>query len=104
MDKPNIVFLHVDQMHHDVIAAYGNPHVYTPNMDRLVREGTSFMSSYCSMPQCCPSRACWYTGRMSKEHGVMANPYPIDPNIPDLGQWLRECGYDCAYTGKWHVT
>ena len=38
MDQPNIVFLHVDQMHHDVIAAYGNPHVYTPNMDRLVRE------------------------------------------------------------------
>jgi hypothetical protein len=29
---PNIVFVHVDQMRHDAIAALGNPHLRTPNV------------------------------------------------------------------------
>lgn len=104
MQKPNIVFVHVDQMHHKALSAYGCKHVRTPNLDRIAREGYSFMESYCSMPQCCPSRASWFTGRMSKEHGVVVNSYPIDPGLPDLGQWLRKEGYETVYTGKWHVT
>ena len=56
------------------------------------------------MPQCCPSRASWYTGRMSKEHGVPVNGLPIDRRLPDTGAWLREHGgYDTFYTGKWHI-
>ena len=101
--KPNILFIHVDQMHADMISALGNEHLNTPAMDRLVREGYTFTSAYCANPVCCPSRASWYTGRMSKEHGVVVNAYPIDPNIPDLGGWLRRENYDCVYTGKWHV-
>jgi choline-sulfatase len=91
-------------MHHKAISAYGCKYVHTPNMDRMVDEGYSFMESYCSMPQCCPSRASWFTGRMSKEHGVVVNSYSIDPKIPDLGQWLRKHGYETVYTGKWHVS
>jgi len=102
--KPNILFIHIDQMHADMISALGNSHVNTPAMDQLLQEGYTFTKAYCAMPQCCPSRACWYTGRMSKEHGVMVNAYPMDPNIPDLGQWLRKENYDCVYTGKWHVS
>lgn len=104
MQRPNIVFVHGDQLHHKAISAYGCKYVHTPNLDRLVREGFSFMESYCAMPQCCPSRASWFTGRMSKEHGVVVNSYPIDPSLPDLGQWLRKCGYETVYTGKWHVS
>ncbi len=102
--RPNILFIHVDQMHADAISALGCEYVHTPAIDELVREGYTFTNAYCAMPQCCPSRACWYTGRMSKEHGVVVNSYPMDPNIPDLGQWLRREDYECVYTGKWHVT
>ena len=66
MKKPNIVFVHVDQMHHKAISAYGCKYVQTPNIDRIVAEGYSFMESYTAMPQCCPARASWFTGRMSK--------------------------------------
>lgn len=104
-EKPNVVFMHVDQMHAAAVSAYGNPYVKTPNLDRMVSDGYSFMRSYCTMPQCCPSRASWYTGRMSKEHGVVVNACPIRPDIPDLGQWLRDDGgYESVYTGKWHVS
>lgn len=105
MDKPNIVFVHVDQMHHKAISDYGCEYVHTPNMDRLADEGYSFMESHCAMPQCCPARASWYTGRMSTEHGVVVNSYPIDPEVPDLGQWLRKhSDYEAVYTGKWHIS
>ena len=104
MPKPNVVFVHVDQLHHQAISAYGCDAVRTPNMDRLVRDGHSFMESYCAMPQCCPARASWFTGRMSKEHGVVVNSYPLRPELPDLGQWLRKVGYETVYTRKWHVS
>jgi choline-sulfatase len=104
VQKPNIVFVHIDQMHHKAISSYGCKYVRTPNLDKIISEGYSFMESYCAMPQCCPSRASWFTGRMSKENGVVINGYPINPKIPDLGQWLRKAGYETVYTGKWHIS
>ncbi len=104
MQKPNIVFVHVDQMHHKAISAYGCKYVRTPNIDKIAAEGYSFMESYSAMPQCCPARASWFTGRMSKEHSVVVNGYPMDPKVPDLGQWLRREGYETVHTGKWHVS
>ncbi len=105
MSRPNIVFVNVDQMHFQAISAYGNKDVHTPNLDRIVADGYSFMESVSAMPQCCPARASWFTGRMSTEHGVIVNSYAIDPELPDLGQWLREHGdYETVHAGKWHVS
>jgi arylsulfatase A-like enzyme len=100
---PNIVFVHVDQMSYDAISALGNKHVSTPNIDRLIADGTSFLRSYSANPVCCPARACWYTGRASSENGVVQNQRPLLESVPDLGQWMSKRGYACFYTGKWHV-
>jgi arylsulfatase A-like enzyme len=102
-DRPNILFIHVDQMHFQAMSAYGNPHVKTPALDRMAADGCSFRMSYSAMPQCCPSRASWYTGRMSSEHGLPINGCKLLPDIPDLGTHLRKHGYDSVYAGKWHV-
>jgi arylsulfatase A-like enzyme len=102
--RPNVLFMHVDQMHFNALSAYGNKYVKTPAMDRMVSEGCSFRTSYTAMPQCCPARTSWYTGRMSSEHGVPVNGLPVKPDIPDLGQWLRKHGdYESVYAGKWHI-
>ena len=101
---PNILFLHVDQMHAEAVSAYGSPYCTTPGIDRLAADGVSFRRSYAAQPVCCPARASWYTGRTPLEHGVLGNAVPVNPDLPDLGQWLRERGtYDTAYTGKWHI-
>ena len=104
--RPNILFIHVDQMHWQAMSAYGNKHVKTPAMDRIAADGISFRASYSANPICCPARACWYTGRMSSEHGIANNGgYPLRKDIPDLGGWLRQHGgYETAYSGKWHIS
>jgi arylsulfatase A-like enzyme len=51
-DKANIVLIITDQQRYDTIAALGYPHAVTPNLDRLVREGTHFESCYITAPSC----------------------------------------------------
>ena len=41
VSPPNIVFLFADDQRADTIAAHGNDHIQTPNLDRLAREGVS---------------------------------------------------------------
>ena len=50
-EKPNILFLLVDDMQSDAIAALGNKNVYTPNIDGLIAEGV-----YPHLHQRCPLR------------------------------------------------
>jgi len=104
MKRPNILFMHVDQMHWDALSGFGNPHVKTPAMDRIANDGISFRASYATMPQCVPARTSWYTGRMSCENGAPTNGDNCRPDIPDLGQWFsKHSDYNPVYAGKWHV-
>src|SRR5438874_1670672 len=65
--RPNILLLFADDQRADTIAAWGNPHIQTPNLDRLVRRGFSCRNNYCfgsnSGAVCVPSRAMLMTGR-----------------------------------------
>src|SRR5690242_2960494 len=65
--KPNILILFADDQRADTIAAWGNRHIKTPNLDRLVKGGFSFRNNYCfgsnSGAVCVPSRAMLMTGR-----------------------------------------
>jgi arylsulfatase A-like enzyme len=103
-DVPNVIFIHVDQMSLlDSISAYGAKYVSTPAIDRIVKNGTSFMQSYSSDPVCCPARAGWWTSTYSSENGIVVNNTPCHSDIPDLSLILQEAGYNTYFTGKWHV-
>lgn len=100
---PNFLFLITDQQHIDTIAGLGATDLYTPNLDRLARRGVSFSNSYCTNPVCAPARSSLFTGRMSSETGAWTNGPDVAPSLPNLGHVLGAQGYDCCYTGKWHV-
>ena len=65
--KPNILFLFADDQRADTIAALGNPHIKTPNIDKLVASGFAFRTNYCfggnSGAVCVPSRAMLMSGK-----------------------------------------
>lgn len=98
--KPNILLLFADDQRADTIAAWGNQHIQTPNLDRLVKRGFSFRGNYCfgsnSGAVCVPSRAMLMSGRTW--FNVKANL----ENVPLLPEILRAMGYAVFATGKWH--
>lgn len=101
--RPNILFILCDQLGLDAISAHGSPDVHTPNIDRLVARGMTFIESHSTSPVCSPARSSLLTGRMPTETGVITNDRPIHGSVPDLGQWLRQADYDTVYCGKWHL-
>ena len=113
LKRPNIVLIITDQQNIDAISAYksyfkdprwGSHHLRTPNLDRLVRGGYSFLLSHSADPVSCPARASLFTGHYATEHGVTYNNIGIDKTIPNLGQWLStHSDYRCFYAGKWHA-
>ena len=99
----NILFIWTDQQRPDTIGAYGNPHVHTPHLDRLVEQSSCFEQAYCSQPVCAPARATALTGLYPHTHGVVSNGIPLDPDVPVIAELLRPAGLVSGHIGMWHL-
>ncbi len=97
---PNVVFIFTDDQRADTIAALGNTHIQTPNLDRLVKRGTAFTRAYCMGAMqgavCVPSRAMVMSGRtlFRINEGLKG--------IPTWPQMFARASYRTFMTGKWH--
>lgn len=111
--KPNVLFIMTDQQRSDTIAALGNPFIYTPNMDRLVRRGVAFMNAYSTCPVCVPARYTIRTGREPHTTAVYRNgparPVPSQEQDmekrcgPFLARTMNTLGYRTFGIGKFHA-
>ena len=61
--KPNILFILIDDMGYADPSCCGGTGLQTPNMDRLARQGTRFTQFYVNSPVCSPSRVAVTTGQ-----------------------------------------
>ncbi|OPH59070.1 sulfatase [Paenibacillus ferrarius] len=101
MKKPNILLITSDQQHWNTIGAF-NPEVSTPNLDRLVREGTTFNRAYCPNPTCTPTRASIITGMYPSQHGAWTLGTKLLEDRHVVTEDFREGGYQSALIGKAH--
>ena len=101
--QPNILLLLSDDQSFNTINALGNKEVSTPNMDRLVREGTTFTHAHIMGGNtgaiCMPSRAMMMTGKSVQKFNHKGALTSEDETMPEL---LKKAGYATFGTGKWH--
>ena len=69
-ERPNVLFLPVDDLNDWIGVLGGHPQALTPNIDRLARRGVLFENAYCSAPLCNPSRASLLSGLRPSTTGV----------------------------------
>lgn len=111
--RPNVLFIMTDQQRFDTIAALGNEHIYTPNMDRLVHRGVTLTNAYSTCPVCVPSRYTIRTGRFEPATGIYQNGLPDlvpeqaqdmeDRCGPYLPRTMNRLGYRTFGIGKFHT-
>ncbi|HAV62157.1 MAG TPA: choline-sulfatase [Verrucomicrobiales bacterium] len=104
-DKPNILFIAIDDLNDWVGCLGGHPQVETPHIDRLARSGTLFSNAHCQSPLCNPSRTSLLTGRRPTSTGI----YGLSPwfrnleefkDLVTIPQHLAANGYRTLSTGK----
>lgn len=101
--QPNVVFVLTDDQRWDALSCMGNPHLDTPNIDRLAAEGILFPNHFCTTSLCSPSRASILGGLYAHAHGVVNNFTDYPSGLPTFPRQLQKAGYRTAYFGKWHM-
>lgn len=117
MQRPNILFILIDDLGWRDLACYGSTFYETPNLDRLAAQGLQFTNAYASCPVCSPTRASIMTGKYPARVGITQYiggnnsgklsevPYlhylPLEET--SVATALREGGYQTWHVGKWHL-
>lgn len=107
----NVLLLMTDQHHPEALSFLGHPHVKTPNLDRLAREGVCFDNAIAAYPFCTPSRAAIVTGRWPHVKGPHVNvglpdrdlTRGLPPKEIMTESILHERGFKTIQHGKWHL-
>jgi arylsulfatase A-like enzyme len=105
-DRPNMVFILIDDLRWDGLSATGHPFVKTPNIDRIGKEGAIFQNAFVTTPLCSPARGSFMTGQYVHTHGIKGNGGQYaEPShrLVSFSKLLRESGYESAYVGKLHM-
>ncbi|MDO5980236.1 sulfatase [Flavivirga spongiicola] len=121
-NKPNIIFVLVDDLGWSDLSFMGNPVYETPNLDKLSNEGVMFTNAYAPAANCAPSRACIMSGKNTPRHGIYTvgsskrgkskdrkivptpNIKTLRDNFITLAEVLKNSGYTNASMGKWHLS
>ena len=107
-EKPNAIFILVDDMGYGDIGPYGVTDVRTPHLDRMAREGVKLTDTYAAAPVCTPTRIAFLTGRYQQRTGIEWAIHGIGtPGLPasetSVASMMKKNGYVTGLMGKWHM-
>ena len=104
-EQPNVVLVITDDQGYGDLACHGNPHVMTPNIDKLSGESVN-LNDFHVFPTCSPTRAALMTGHWANRTGVwhtIMGRSLIRKNEVTLAQMFKDVGYETGIFGKWHL-
>ncbi len=102
-EKPNMIFIMVDDMGYANLGCYGSTTVQTPNIDRMAEGGIKFTNAYTGCTVCAPSRSVLMTGYHMGHTSMRANTggVPLLDKDITLAEVLKKAGYVTGGFGKW---
>lgn len=106
IEKPNIVFILVDDLGYGDIGCFGQKKIQTPNIDRLANEGIKFTQAYAGNAVCAPCRSSLMQGLHPGHARVRGNAYndyreSLHEGDYTVAMMLQEQGYKTGLFGKW---
>ena len=102
-DKPNIIFILVDDLGYADASCYGQQNWQTPRIDQMAEQGMLFTQAYSGCTVCAPSRATLLTGNHTGHVWQRANgqvQFRHDPEDITIATRLKVLGYKTAMIGK----
>ncbi len=108
---PNIIVIISDDQGYADVGFHGSKEIFTPNIDRIAKNGVVFSQGYVSYAVCSPSRAGLITGRYQNRFGYTRNillaPKDSLMGLPiseqTLPEVLNNVDYKTKAIGKWHL-
>ncbi len=93
--KPNILWITIEDTSPQFIGCYGNKHASTPYIDGLAKEGVRFTNAFSTGTVCAPSRNTIITGVRVYELGTgnHRSQYPIPEYMKGFPYYMRQEGY-----------
>ena len=105
---PNVVIIFADDQGYQDLGCFGSPHIKTPNIDGLAKQGIRFTDFYSGYCVCSASRASLLTGsyqaRISMP-GVLGprSKVGLHPDEITIADMLKQKDYATCMIGKWHI-
>ena len=92
----------------ETIGAFGHTEIETPNLDKLVAQGTTFTHAYnmgsWSGAVCVASRCMLNTGRFIWHANSIYKDTEIERQEGRFwSEYMKKAGYHTYMSGKWHV-
>ena len=105
--KPNVVYMMLDEIGYFELSSMGHKILKTPNVDRLASEGMRFTQCLAGGPTCAPTRSVLLTGKHLGHAQVRTNKASSGSCITKdeftLGEMFKSAGYTTGGFGKWGI-
>ena len=121
-DRPNVLFIFLDDFGWKDTSYMGSDFYETPNLDKLASEGMIFTDAYSAAANCAPARACLLSGQYTPRHEIynvgtgprgkaahrrlmhIPGTKTLRPDIQTWAHRVQKAGYKTATMGKWHLS
>tara|TARA_R110002096_G_scaffold119495_1_gene258950 strand:+ start:80 stop:2275 length:2196 start_codon:yes stop_codon:yes gene_type:complete len=103
-DRPNIIYLLMDDLGYGDLGCFGQKTLTTPHIDQLAADGMKLTRHYSGSTVCAPSRCVLMTGKHTGNASVRGNGKALlKDGEATIASALKAAGYRTGAFGKWGV-